>query len=134
MARIECHFLRLSLSARNGGFKTLKEAKAGDIAMQVLVGQMYYNGYGVPKNVQKGHDCINKASKSRASAWKVSDKRPDSEKKREMQIRTIVIVIEITNEKLRMLNKRIFVDIMLIGKVSWTCYSYISIEGTNRDM
>ncbi|KAJ9160407.1 hypothetical protein P3X46_025811 [Hevea brasiliensis] len=55
---------------------TLKEAKAGDIAMQVLVGQMYYNGYGVSKNVQKGHDWINKASKSRASARKVSDKRP----------------------------------------------------------
>lgn len=32
---------------------TLKEAKAGDIAMQVLVGQMYYNGYGVSKDVNK---------------------------------------------------------------------------------
>ena len=32
---------------------TLKEAKAGDLAMQVLVGQMYYNGYGVPKDAQK---------------------------------------------------------------------------------
>lgn len=29
---------------------TLKEAKAGDINMQVLVGQMYYNGYGVPRD------------------------------------------------------------------------------------
>ncbi|RYR03837.1 hypothetical protein Ahy_B06g083212 [Arachis hypogaea] len=32
---------------------TLKEAKAGDINMQVLVGQMYYSGYGVPKDDQK---------------------------------------------------------------------------------
>lgn len=29
---------------------TLKEAKAGDINMQVLVGQMYYSGYGVPRD------------------------------------------------------------------------------------
>ncbi len=29
---------------------TLKEAKAGDSAMQVLVGQMYSRGYGVPKD------------------------------------------------------------------------------------
>lgn len=32
---------------------TLKEAKAGDINMQVLVGQMYFNGYGVSKDAQK---------------------------------------------------------------------------------
>lgn len=32
---------------------TLKEAKAGDSAMQVLVGQMYYSGYGVPKDPLK---------------------------------------------------------------------------------
>ena len=32
---------------------TLKEAKTGDITMQVLVGQMYFNGYGVPKDVEK---------------------------------------------------------------------------------
>lgn len=31
----------------------LKEAKAGDTNMQVLVGQMYCNGYGVPKDIQK---------------------------------------------------------------------------------
>lgn len=31
----------------------LREAKAGDVNMQVLVGQMYYNGYGVPKDAQK---------------------------------------------------------------------------------
>ena len=32
---------------------TLKEAKAGDINMQVLVGQMYYSGYGIPRDAQK---------------------------------------------------------------------------------
>lgn len=32
---------------------TLKEAKAGDGAMQVLVGQMYNSGYGVPRDPQK---------------------------------------------------------------------------------
>lgn len=31
----------------------LKEAKAGDSGMQVLVGQMYYSGYGVPRDPQK---------------------------------------------------------------------------------
>lgn len=32
---------------------TLKEAKAGDSNMQVLVGQMYYSGYGVPRDPRK---------------------------------------------------------------------------------
>jgi len=32
---------------------TLKEAKAGDTGMQVLVGQMYNSGYGVPRDPQK---------------------------------------------------------------------------------
>ncbi|WVZ16631.1 hypothetical protein V8G54_009613 [Vigna mungo] len=32
----------------------LKEAKTGDINMQVLVSQMYYSGYGVPRDAQKG--------------------------------------------------------------------------------
>jgi len=32
---------------------TLREAKAGDVNMQILVGQMYYSGYGVPKDAQK---------------------------------------------------------------------------------
>ena len=31
---------------------TLKEAKAGDTAMQVLVSQMYYRGYGIPRDAQ----------------------------------------------------------------------------------
>lgn len=32
---------------------TLKEAKGGDVNMQVLVSQMYTAGYGVPKDTQK---------------------------------------------------------------------------------
>ncbi|KAK6135737.1 hypothetical protein DH2020_030517 [Rehmannia glutinosa] len=55
---------------------TLKEAKNGDISMQVLVGQMYYSGYGVTKDLQKGKAWINRASKSRSSVWKVGDKHP----------------------------------------------------------
>ncbi|KAF8009834.1 hypothetical protein BT93_J0736 [Corymbia citriodora subsp. variegata] len=55
---------------------TLREAKAGDGAMQVLVGQMYNSGYGVPRDPQKGRAWINKASKARSSVWRVSDKRP----------------------------------------------------------
>ncbi|KAA8534010.1 hypothetical protein F0562_031527 [Nyssa sinensis] len=55
---------------------TLKEAKAGDSAMQVLVGQMYYSGYGIPRDAQKGRAWISKASKNRSSVWKVSDKHP----------------------------------------------------------
>ncbi|XP_051138411.1 uncharacterized protein LOC127256440 [Andrographis paniculata] len=55
---------------------TLKEAKNGDTTMQVLVGQMYYSGYGVAKDPQKGRAWISKASKIRSSVWKVGDKRP----------------------------------------------------------
>lgn len=55
---------------------TLKEAKAGDITMQVLVGQMYQNGYGIPRDPHKGRAWISRASKTRSSAWKVSEKRP----------------------------------------------------------
>ncbi|MCD9645904.1 hypothetical protein HAX54_035260 [Datura stramonium] len=55
---------------------TLKEAKAGDSNMQVLVGQMYFSGYGISRDAQKGRAWISRASKSRSSAWKVSDKRP----------------------------------------------------------
>lgn len=36
--------------------ETLKEAKAGDLSMQVLVGQMYFNGYGVPQDAHKVKD------------------------------------------------------------------------------
>lgn len=32
---------------------TLKEARAGDTAMQVLVGQMYFSGYGIPRDEKK---------------------------------------------------------------------------------
>ncbi|XP_075105077.1 uncharacterized protein LOC142179248 [Nicotiana tabacum] len=55
---------------------SLKEAKAGDATMHVLVGQMYYSGYGIPRDPQKGRAWISRASKSKSSAWKVSDKRP----------------------------------------------------------
>ncbi|XP_057981055.1 uncharacterized protein LOC131166472 [Malania oleifera] len=55
---------------------TLKEAKAGDSAMQVLVGQMYSSGYGIPRDPQKGRAWMTRASKSRSSVWKVSDKHP----------------------------------------------------------
>ncbi|XP_047962499.1 uncharacterized protein LOC125207269 [Salvia hispanica] len=54
----------------------LKEAKTGDTAMQVLVGQMYTSGYGVAKDAQKGRAWINRAARSRSSVWKVGDKRP----------------------------------------------------------
>ncbi|KAG7999174.1 hypothetical protein I3843_01G294400 [Carya illinoinensis] len=55
---------------------SLKEAKAGDSAMQVLVGQMYYSGYGVPKDPQKGRTWITRASKNRVLVWNVSNKHP----------------------------------------------------------
>lgn len=55
---------------------TLKEAKAGDTTMQVLVGQMYNSGYGVTMNAHKGKAWIERASRSRSSARKVGDKRP----------------------------------------------------------
>lgn len=32
---------------------SLKDAKAGDVNMQVLVGQMYNCGYGIPKDADK---------------------------------------------------------------------------------
>ncbi|KAM0994472.1 hypothetical protein ACFX15_009630 [Malus domestica] len=55
---------------------TLKEAKTGDINMQVLVGQMYYNGYGVARDAHMGRVWITRASRTRSSAWKVGDKQP----------------------------------------------------------
>ncbi|CAL5192410.1 unnamed protein product [Lathyrus oleraceus] len=55
---------------------TLREAKGGDVNMQVLVGQMYYSGYGVPKDAQKSKFWLTKASRVRSSVWKVGDKRP----------------------------------------------------------
>lgn len=55
---------------------TLKEAKRGDLSSQVLVGQMYCSGYGVPRNPQKGHAWISRASRSRNSVWQLSEKPP----------------------------------------------------------
>uniref|UniRef100_A0A164SZ79 Uncharacterized protein n=1 Tax=Daucus carota subsp. sativus TaxID=79200 RepID=A0A164SZ79_DAUCS len=56
--------------------ETLKEAKAGDLNMQILVAQMYYSGYGVPVDAQKGKLWMTRASRVRSSVWKVSNKRP----------------------------------------------------------
>ncbi|KAK4582277.1 hypothetical protein RGQ29_025450 [Quercus rubra] len=55
---------------------TLKEAKAGDINMQILVAQMYYSGYGISRDAQKGRIWMTRASRTRSSVWKVSDKHP----------------------------------------------------------
>ncbi|KQK22081.1 uncharacterized protein LOC100845835 [Brachypodium distachyon] len=55
---------------------SLKEARAGDAAMQVLVGQMYRSGYGVNKNEHKARIWMEKASRYRSTVWKVSNKRP----------------------------------------------------------
>ncbi|KAJ8434439.1 hypothetical protein Cgig2_025409 [Carnegiea gigantea] len=55
---------------------TLKEAKAGDSAMRLLVGQMYNSGYGVNKDTETGRAWITKALKSRSSAFKSSNKQP----------------------------------------------------------
>ncbi|KAI7727947.1 hypothetical protein M8C21_028294 [Ambrosia artemisiifolia] len=55
---------------------TLKEAKAGDLSMQVLVSQMYFNGYGIPKDPQKAKIWMTRAARVRSSVWKVSNKRP----------------------------------------------------------
>ncbi|KAI4306908.1 hypothetical protein L6164_030148 [Bauhinia variegata] len=45
--------------------------------MQLLVGQMYNSGYGVPRNPHKGLVWISKASKGRNSVWKASGKHPE---------------------------------------------------------
>ncbi|KAL9236178.1 hypothetical protein vseg_010879 [Gypsophila vaccaria] len=55
---------------------TLKEAKAGDINMQVLVSQMYSSGYGVPQDDHKGKLWMTRASRTRSSVWRLSGKRP----------------------------------------------------------
>ncbi|XP_026382927.1 uncharacterized protein LOC113278246 [Papaver somniferum] len=56
---------------------TLKEARDGDSGKQVLVSQMYYNGYGIPKDARKGRAWITKASRSRSSmVWEVRNKQP----------------------------------------------------------
>ncbi|TKW27931.1 hypothetical protein SEVIR_3G290100v4 [Setaria viridis] len=53
-----------------------KEARKGDVANQVLVAQMFFSGYGVPKNEYKGRQWMDRASKYRSSALKVGMKRP----------------------------------------------------------
>ncbi|GFP86462.1 hypothetical protein PHJA_000790000 [Phtheirospermum japonicum] len=44
--------------------------------MQVLVGQMYFTGYSVPRDDDKGEFWIVRAAGVRPSVWKVSEKRP----------------------------------------------------------
>nr|XP_043612211.1 uncharacterized protein LOC122583904 [Erigeron canadensis] len=56
--------------------ETLLAAVNGDVNMQVLVGQMYYSGYGTPKDAQQGRKWIEAASRSRSSVWKVAYKPP----------------------------------------------------------
>ncbi|AQK93974.1 hypothetical protein Zm00014a_019661 [Zea mays] len=53
-----------------------KEARKGDIANQVLVAQMFFSGYGTPKNEYKGKQWMDRASRFRSSALKVGMKRP----------------------------------------------------------
>ncbi|CAL0328320.1 unnamed protein product [Lupinus luteus] len=55
---------------------TLKEAKGGDINMQVLLAQMYYSGYGVPRDAHQGRFWLTRASRVRSSVWKVGEKCP----------------------------------------------------------
>ncbi|URE48444.1 SEL1 [Musa troglodytarum] len=54
----------------------LKEARAGDVSMQVLVAQMYRSGYGMAKNEKKANVWITKASRYWSAVRKVSDKHP----------------------------------------------------------
>ncbi|XP_066368274.1 uncharacterized protein [Miscanthus floridulus] len=53
-----------------------KEARKGDIANQVLVAQMFFWGYGTPKNEHKGKQWMDRASRFRSSALRVGMKRP----------------------------------------------------------
>lgn len=53
-----------------------QEAKGGDFSIQLLLSHMYYNGYGLPKDPQKGRIWMTIASKVRSSVWKVSNKLP----------------------------------------------------------
>ncbi|KAF7816534.1 uncharacterized protein G2W53_030503 [Senna tora] len=55
---------------------TLKEANAGDASMQLLVAQMYSSGYGVPRDPQKAHSWISKASRTRSTVWNASNEHP----------------------------------------------------------
>ncbi|GAA0145785.1 hypothetical protein LIER_05897 [Lithospermum erythrorhizon] len=78
----EQHHQRLPLSqvvsdcVRKWFQETLTEAKGGDFNMQVLLAQMYTNGYGVSKDAHKGKLWMTRASRVRSSVWKVSNKRP----------------------------------------------------------
>ncbi|KAJ7963902.1 Sel1-like [Quillaja saponaria] len=55
---------------------TLKEAKAGDRSMQILVAQMYNSGYGVPQDLRKGRAWTERASRHPHALLTVADKHP----------------------------------------------------------
>ncbi|WCJ27961.1 hypothetical protein M5689_009674 [Euphorbia peplus] len=62
-------------STNNGGGSSSSAAVRLPLS-EVLVGQMYYNGYGIPTDAQKGRAWMTRASRTRSSVWKVSEKRP----------------------------------------------------------
>ncbi|XP_047334899.1 uncharacterized protein LOC124938498 [Impatiens glandulifera] len=64
----------VSECAKRWFMDTLKEARAGDTAMQMLVGQMYSSGYGVQKDARKGRAWMDEACKNQSFACEVSDK------------------------------------------------------------
>ncbi|WOL16314.1 hypothetical protein Cni_G25101 [Canna indica] len=95
----------------------LKEARGGDAAMQVLVGQMYHSGYGIPKIDQKANSWISKASRYRSSVWKVSNKRPGSSSSvpflgRKANIYTYFLVVTFMN-----LKSSLFVQLFVVAFV-----------------
>ncbi|GLJ27345.1 hypothetical protein SUGI_0536660 [Cryptomeria japonica] len=56
--------------------ESLKEAKSGDVGLQILVGQMYCSGYGIPPDIKKGKSWFQKASKSRSKILSLCAKPP----------------------------------------------------------
>ncbi|URE41174.1 hypothetical protein MUK42_30563, partial [Musa troglodytarum] len=63
----------------------LKEARVGDAAMQVLVGQMHHSGYGVLKNDQKGYairgTCVCSSHRSHTPGYNASTLDSDDDGK-----------------------------------------------------
>eukprot|EP00252_Welwitschia_mirabilis_P012784 TRINITY_DN28285_c0_g1_i1.p1 TRINITY_DN28285_c0_g1~~TRINITY_DN28285_c0_g1_i1.p1 ORF type:complete len:143 (+),score=33.54 TRINITY_DN28285_c0_g1_i1:110-538(+) len=56
--------------------ETLKEAKNGDTQSQFLVAQMYFSGYGIPKDDRKGHAWFRKAQKFQSPIPSILSKQP----------------------------------------------------------
>ncbi|KOM39635.1 hypothetical protein LR48_Vigan03g301700 [Vigna angularis] len=88
---------------------TLKEAKAGDTGMQVLVGQMYNSGYGVPRDPQKVvevkvglhcDDCIKKILKAIKKIEDIETYNVDT------KLNKVIVTGNVTTEKvIRVLQK-----------------------------